>query len=125
MSKTWAVAKTLVSEIAAPQHVSTAMGLTSGCWSLGLVVGPALGGMLANPATLYPKIFGESELLTTFPYLLPNLINSVMAIVSLFLVGKYLPETLPPETSADTIESSLRHESQIEKSSVSSLEIIL
>merc|ERR1719454_2695009 len=55
MNPTWGMAKTLVSEIAAPPYQAQVMGLTSGCWSLGLVIGPALGGLLANPCKLYPE----------------------------------------------------------------------
>ena len=29
-------------------HEAKAMGLTTGCWSLGLIFGPAFGGLLAN-----------------------------------------------------------------------------
>ena len=83
---TWGMAKTLVSEIAAPPYQATVMGLTSGCWSLGLVIGPALGGLLANPCKLYPETFGNNAVFTTYPYLLPNLINSILGFVSLILV---------------------------------------
>lgn len=31
-----------------------------GCWSFGLVIGPAIGGLLAQPAQHYPTVFSES-----------------------------------------------------------------
>jgi MFS family permease len=52
----WGIAKTLISELVSPEHESRAMGLTTGVWSLGLVFGPSIGGLLANPALLYPGI---------------------------------------------------------------------
>merc|ERR1711871_780360 len=89
------MAKTLVSEISAPPYQAMTMGLTSGCWSLGLVIGPALGGLLANPCKLYPETFGNNMVFATYPYLLPNLINSILAFVAFILVMVYFPETLP------------------------------
>lgn len=37
-----------------------------GCWSFGLVIGPAFGGLLAQPATHYPTVFSESGLFGRF-----------------------------------------------------------
>lgn len=37
-----------------------------GCWSFGLVIGPAFGGLLAQPATHYPNVFSESGLFGRF-----------------------------------------------------------
>jgi len=72
------------------------MGMVTGCWSLGLVIGPAIGGLLANPAILYPKYFGGVTIFIEFPYLLPNLLTSVFGFIALFFIIAYLPETLPP-----------------------------
>lgn len=91
---TWGIAKTLVSELVAPKFTARAMGLTTGCWSLGLVVGPALGGLLANPVKLYPTVFGSFKILKKFPYLLPNFVTALFGILGLVLVYFYLPETL-------------------------------
>ncbi|GJN07075.1 hypothetical protein PR202_ga24868 [Eleusine coracana subsp. coracana] len=59
----------------APIKVNTA-------WGFGLIVGPALGGYLAQPAEKYPRIFSESSLFGRFPYLLPCLsVSSLSAVV--------------------------------------------
>ena len=70
------------------------MGLTTGCWSLGLIFGPAVGGLLANPVQLYPETFGKSVLFKNYPYLLPNMITSFFALLGGCLVSYYFPETL-------------------------------
>ena len=90
----WGIAKTLVSELCPPKHEARGMGLTSGCWSLGLVVGPACGGLLASPATLYPRVFGSVEVLVKYPYLLPNLVTAAFGLMGLLLIGLFFPETL-------------------------------
>ncbi|GJN28388.1 hypothetical protein PR202_gb16501 [Eleusine coracana subsp. coracana] len=59
----------------APIKVNTA-------WGFGLIVGPALGGYLAQPAEKYPRIFSESSVFGRFPYLLPCLnVSSLSAVV--------------------------------------------
>ena len=59
------------------------------------MIGPALGGLLANPVKLYPKTFSGNKILTKFPYLLPNAITSLFGVIAFILILLYLPETLP------------------------------
>lgn len=85
--------KTLISELCAKKYQPTGMSLASGSWSVGLIVGPFFGGLLARPALLYPSTF-DTWFWRKFPYLLPNLVTAVMALISFVLVWFYLPETL-------------------------------
>lgn len=100
----WGIAKTLVSELCSRKHEARAMGLTASCWSLGVVLGPVIGGFLANPGSLYPQVFrdrGDSQtpfyisILIQYPYLLPNLVVGLFSFVACCLVFACLPETLP------------------------------
>ena len=82
------------------------MALTTSAWSLGLVVGPAIGGMLSRPCEQYPATFPAESypLFDDFPYLLPNLFSAVIALISVILVYLYFPETLfldAPSNSGD------------------------
>mmetsp|Transcript_6747 Transcript_6747/g.10164 ORF Transcript_6747/g.10164 Transcript_6747/m.10164 type:complete len:498 (-) Transcript_6747:99-1592(-) len=96
MNPIWGIAKTLVSELCPPRYEAKGMGLTTGCWSLGLVVGPACGGSLASPAVLYPHVFGSVDLFVRFPYLLPNIVTAFFACAGFVLLFLFFPETLPP-----------------------------
>jgi MFS family permease len=87
--------KTLISDICCKKHQPMGMSLASGSWSVGLVIGPALGGWLARPCVQYPKYFAGVWLFETFPYLLPNLVTVAMTLVSITLIWFYLPETAP------------------------------
>jgi hypothetical protein len=80
------------------------MGLTTGCWSLGLVIGPACGGLLARPAELYPKSF-QGTIFETFPYLLPNLVTAFFALLGCFLLFFFFPETLSSGLSSSRSSS--------------------
>lgn len=84
------------------------MGLTTGCWSLGLVIGPACGGLLASPAQLYHSFRGT--VFETFPYLLPNLVTAFFALLASFLLFFFFPETLH-SSSCSSASSSLVHAS--------------
>jgi MFS family permease len=57
-------------------------------------VGPACGGLLASPATLYPRIFGSIPLFVNFPYLLPNLVTAFFGLVGFIMILLFFPETL-------------------------------
>ena len=64
-------------------------------WSIGTIVGPAIGGTLAHPATVYPAMFSSSGIFATFPYLLPNLICALLLLASILAGYFFLAETHP------------------------------
>ena len=51
-------------------------------YDLGSIAGPTLS-TLAKPATKYPNLFGNVSLFKEFPFLLPNLVASVLFLVGL------------------------------------------
>jgi hypothetical protein len=57
--------------------------------------GPVLGGLLANPATQFPNIFGGIALLEQFPYFLPCFISAIISIIGLIMTYFYFEETNP------------------------------
>ncbi|KAH8951267.1 hypothetical protein BDL97_09G018300 [Sphagnum fallax] len=86
-------AKAYVSEVSNANHQALGVSIIGTSWGLGLILGPALGGYLSQPALKYPDIFTEGSLFARFPYLLPSLCNTVFAIGVLF-ISFQLPETL-------------------------------
>jgi MFS family permease len=52
-------------------------------WSVGSVFGPAFGGFFARPAEQYPGLFGGSEYLKKYPFVLPNILACVVFFISL------------------------------------------
>ncbi|KAF9879662.1 flavin-binding monooxygenase-like protein [Colletotrichum karsti] len=62
-------------------------------WTLGGIIGSAMGGFLAQPAKFYPSIFPEDGVFGRYPYLLPNVV-SVVAIIFAVIQGIiFLEET--------------------------------
>ncbi|KAK4124761.1 MFS general substrate transporter [Parathielavia appendiculata] len=54
-----------------------------------------LGGLLADPAALYPSIFPPNSAWTSYPYLLPNLAVSLLQVLTFILALLVLQETHP------------------------------
>jgi hypothetical protein len=46
------------------------------CFNIGVIIGPILGGLLADPAGSYPSIFGNVKFLKNYPYAPPNLLSA-------------------------------------------------
>ncbi|XP_044971601.1 protein ZINC INDUCED FACILITATOR-LIKE 1-like isoform X4 [Hordeum vulgare subsp. vulgare] len=80
-------------EICRPEHQAIGMSLDSTSWAVGLIIGPAIGGYLAQPAEKYPMLFPVNSLFGRFPYFLPCLCISIFCFVIL-ISCIWLPETL-------------------------------
>ena len=50
------------------------------CFNIGIIIGPILGGLLADPAGTYPSIFGHIEFLKRFPYAPPNILSAFLLL---------------------------------------------
>ncbi|XP_021901294.1 protein ZINC INDUCED FACILITATOR-LIKE 1-like isoform X2 [Carica papaya] len=69
------------------------MSVISTSWGIGLVIGPAIGGFLAQAAEKYPTIFSKGSLFGRFPYFLPCLLISIFS-AGVLVICCLLPETL-------------------------------
>lgn len=81
------------SEICRKEYQALGMSIISTSWGIGLVIGPAVGGFLAQPAEKYPHIVSKESLFGRFPYLLPCLLISIFAL-GVAVLSCWLPETL-------------------------------
>ncbi|KAI5406154.1 protein ZINC INDUCED FACILITATOR 1 isoform X3 [Lathyrus oleraceus] len=97
-----------------------ALGLSSvvAAWGVGLVIGPALGGYLAQPTLKYPHLFPKDSFWDKFPYFLPCFVISVFAFV-VAIACIWLPETLHyhngSKESNDNVEAAEVDSSEIKK----------
>lgn len=65
-------------------------------WSIGTIIGPAVGGTFANPSKHFPSVFSKHGVFAHFPYLLPNLICAAFLLFSI-LSGYFLLQETHPE----------------------------
>ncbi|KZF26176.1 MFS general substrate transporter [Xylona heveae TC161] len=98
------VLRTMISEIIKEKkYQSRAFLLLPMCFNIGVIIGPIIGGCLADPVEAYPHIFGPNSILggksgvrwmMKWPYALPNLISAIFLFISAFAVFLGLEETL-------------------------------
>lgn len=81
------------SEVCRKEYQALAMSIISTSWGIGLVIGPAIGGYLAQPAEKFPNVFSEKSIFGRFPYFLPCLLISVFSL-GVMVVACWLPESL-------------------------------
>ncbi|KAK5064433.1 hypothetical protein LTR84_000266 [Exophiala bonariae] len=97
------VMRTMISEIIKEKKFqSRAFLLLPMCFNVGVVIGPILGGFLADPIASFPNVFGPGsaiggkdgvEWMTSFPYALPNLVSAFFILVGALCVIFGLDET--------------------------------
>ncbi|KAH0860859.1 hypothetical protein HID58_089120 [Brassica napus] len=80
-------------EIFREEYQATAMSAVSTAWGIGLIIGPALGGFLSQPAEKYPSVFTKASFFGRFPYALPCFTISAFALVGTAICC-FIPETL-------------------------------
>ncbi|KAK4449930.1 hypothetical protein QBC34DRAFT_404267 [Podospora aff. communis PSN243] len=91
-----AVIQTMVGELVTkPEHEPKAYSIMPFVWSIGTIIGPAIGGTFADPHETFPDTFPKGSLFERFPYLLPNLICAGMLLMSILLGYFLLEETHP------------------------------
>ena len=97
------VMRTMISEmIREKKYQSRAFLLLPMTFNIGVIIGPLLGGLLADPVGSYPGIFGPGGSvggkagvwwMTTWPYALPNVVNAVFLTTSALALEFGLEET--------------------------------
>ena len=81
-----------------PAHEPKAFSIMPFVWSIGTILGPALGGLLANPTKAYPTMFSEQGFFGHFPWALPNVVCAALMLISIVMSYFFLEETHPDFT---------------------------
>ncbi|KAJ5259391.1 hypothetical protein N7478_012372 [Penicillium angulare] len=90
------VLQTTVAEIVTvKEHQPRAYSIMPFVWCLGSIIGPAMGGALAQPCDNYPGLFQRNTLFDRFPFLLPNLVCITVLICGIVVGFLFLEETHP------------------------------
>ncbi|KAL2131704.1 hypothetical protein VTI74DRAFT_4723 [Chaetomium olivicolor] len=86
---------TCTGELASKEQQANAFSLVTFIRSLGNLVGPVLGGLLADPVSSYPSVFSSSSIWARHRYLLPNVAVGLLQVLTLLLTLFFLRETHP------------------------------
>ncbi|RKF80261.1 putative peptide/nitrate transporter [Golovinomyces cichoracearum] len=91
-----AVIQTMVGELVTkPEYEPRAYSVMPFVWSMGTIIGPAIGGTFVEPAQSFPAIFSSDGVFAKFPYLLPNLICASILVVGIIIGYLFIEETHP------------------------------
>ncbi|KAJ2926053.1 hypothetical protein H1R20_g11034, partial [Candolleomyces eurysporus] len=94
------VSKSVLAEITDSTNIGDAYALAPIMWSVGLTIGPTLGGVLSSPASRWPETFGRIPFFHHHPYFLPCAAAAFIAFASFFISSIALKETLPASRRA-------------------------
>ncbi|OAX85556.1 hypothetical protein ACJ72_00050 [Emergomyces africanus] len=90
------VLQTTVAELVTDKgHQPRAYSIMPFVWCLGSIVGPAMGGALAQPCDNYPQLFRRNTIFDRYPFLLPNLVCVVILCFGITIGILFLEETHP------------------------------
>ncbi|KAL9526613.1 Efflux pump [Sphaerulina musiva] len=94
--------RTMLSEITTKETQGRAFSWYMFTRNMGILVGPLIGGALANPATQYPGAFGKVQFLVDYPYALATFVAGVICLSGTLCSLFFLKETLNRKPSAST-----------------------
>ena len=78
------IIRTAVAELVPQKELQPrAFSIMPVTFTVGTIFGPAIGGVLANPAQSYPDTLGRVPFLRTYPFALPNLVIGIFFIISM------------------------------------------
>ncbi|KAF8551949.1 MFS general substrate transporter [Imleria badia] len=89
-----AVIHSILAEITDDTNQDLAVPIYSLSWPVGCVIGPLIGGTLANAATRYPQYFAW-QVFEKHPYLPPCIVSAACALIGAGLGYALIKETLP------------------------------
>lgn len=95
------VIRTVLGEIAVKRHHQPLAFITMPLlWQIGCIIGPMIGGYLAQPVKEHPSWFQDGawlckykQLFSTYPFLLPNLVVATFLFCSVIFTFFFLEET--------------------------------
>ncbi|KAK6516457.1 hypothetical protein TWF506_006363 [Arthrobotrys conoides] len=116
---TTGVLRTIVAElIKDKKYQSRAFLIMPMCMNIGIIIGPILGGLLANPVETLPGTFGPGSWLggkdgvqwmKEYPYALPNIVSAYFLSFSFLLATFGLEETNPSGDIIGKVLSKIRN----------------
>ncbi|KZT32314.1 MFS general substrate transporter [Sistotremastrum suecicum HHB10207 ss-3] len=87
------ILKGMIAEITDESNQAKAFSFSQAIFAASSIVGPLIGGQLANPTKRFPRIFGNLTLFIVYPYLFPCLVVALFSSIGLVIAIFFLEET--------------------------------
>lgn len=87
--------RTMFSEHSTAKTQARAFSYFSFTGNMGILFGPMIGGLLAEPAAQYPKLFGKIQFFIDYPYALPSFAVGCIGLSAIVVTVLFVEETLP------------------------------
>ncbi|KAF3762621.1 MFS general substrate transporter [Cryphonectria parasitica EP155] len=94
--------RTMITEISSPRDQAVAFSWFAFSGNLGILLGPILGGALADPAHQYPGLFGHSQFFLDYPYALSSFVIAGLGFIGAITSFFFVTETLDRDDSTTT-----------------------
>lgn len=95
--------RTMISEHSTAKTQARSFSWFAFAGNLGILFGPLIGGALAEPATQYPRVFGNVVFFKEYPYALPSFAVGVIGFTAVISSALFIEETLKKPQSG-TVE---------------------
>ncbi|KAF1935856.1 MFS general substrate transporter [Clathrospora elynae] len=86
--------RTMLSENSTKHTQARAFSLFAFFSNMGIFIGPLIGGALERPAEKYTSTFGKAQFWHDYPYVLPNIFTSAIALSAAITTMLFVKETL-------------------------------
>ncbi|KAL6702727.1 hypothetical protein ACN47E_001009 [Coniothyrium glycines] len=86
--------RAMLSDVSTKQTQARAFSLFAFASNMGIFLGPLIGGGLERPAEKFGSTFGKLKFFHQYPYVLPNMVVSAVALIAAFTTLFFVKETL-------------------------------
>ena len=87
--------RTMIAEHSTPRTQARSFSWFAFSGTLGIFVGPLIGGALADPAGQYPGAFGSVRFFQEYPYALSSIVVGCIGLTAVLTSALFVEETLP------------------------------
>jgi len=94
------VTRAYIGDVSKPHEVARRQGMLGVAFGLGFTLGPAIGGLLSDPAGWSFTTIFQGTVFDAHPYLLPCLASSLLSAIGLLVATTRLPESRRSEERA-------------------------
>ena len=99
------IIRTMIGDHTTPETQAVAFSWFAFAGNIGIFLGPLIGGLLADPASQYPGVFGGIKFFVDYPYALPGFVIGAISVTAAITSALFLEETLTKKDPSSSSSS--------------------